>query len=166
AVLLPGEPHPAALPAPRARVRERAAHAGHLLEPDRARLPERRLPDPSLVDARQRYAGSAALARPAPAPHPASLRDGLPPPGPFHHHAAGLRPLPLFRGGEVPLARGTRIRLPQDSMGGERDAAGQRQAVRLDGSRRGIGLRRRRRGYELAGERLELLDLLLDLRPQ
>ena len=74
ALLLPGVADPAPLAPARARVRRRPHDRGHLLDADRARVPERRLPDPARRHPWRRSAGAPPLARLAPAQAlPASL---------------------------------------------------------------------------------------------
>src|SRR5204863_3389440 len=77
ALLLPGEPDPAAAAPDGARSRRAAHDRRHLLVDDRPRLPERRLPDPAVGRAhRRRAAGLGGL---APAPEDV-LPGPLPPP--------------------------------------------------------------------------------------
>src|SRR5438093_623018 len=107
---------PLPLPAPRAPLRQRTADRGDVLEPDRPRLPERRLPDP----ARDHPGGRAAPA-PAPArllpPHERPVPERLPSRARHADHAARLRPLALLRDRQAERPRGGQVRLPQDQVG-------------------------------------------------
>src|SRR5262249_4629139 len=168
ALLLPRRPAPPPLPPAGAAVRERPPDTGDLLEPDRTRVPERRLPDPANDDPVRHAAHGPPVPRPAAPPDAAAVPRALPPPGPVDHHAARLRPLAVLRDRQVQPGGGE-LRLPPHPLGRRRGAGAARLLTGARPSRR----RRfgRRLGLvvgwgELGRELLQALELVLDLRPE
>ena len=132
----------------------RRADRGDVLESDRSRLPERRLPHPARVDSGVGAALAAAAARLPPAPHDRPVSERLPSRARHPDHAARLRPVALLRDRQAERPRSGQVRLPQDQVGlSRRRPAGSRRA--------GV-----RRWSERALDRFQAVDLLLDLRPQ
>jgi Permuted papain-like amidase enzyme, YaeF/YiiX, C92 family len=115
ALLLPGAPLAASISPPRAGGRERAPDRGHLFEPDRARIPERRLPDPA-HDRTGAERGAGGADGPLVA-SPRSVSPGIPPPAVRAHYAARFRPLALLRCGEVQRDRSGGVRLSAGAVG-------------------------------------------------